>query len=174
MLMLDEKVWLTVSAAIHPKHLPLGRAQDSLQVSSVLFYHPHPGLYGPCFVHWGSHIGAGKGNPPKVFPQSWEHKTVQTAMECCSIKSFFHWIWGADPNSWTSHLAQYYQKSTVLLATTKSRLIVIVHSRGHVSTALQSSGSLTFYDTHHVRLGCNKGKAFQKAPYALLFKSGGL
>lgn len=63
--MLDEKVWLTVSAAIHPKHLPLGRAQDSLQVSSVLFYHPHPGLYGPCFVHWGSHIGAGKGNPPQ-------------------------------------------------------------------------------------------------------------
>ncbi|CAI9613480.1 unnamed protein product, partial [Staurois parvus] len=47
------------------------------------------------------------------------------------------------------HLAQFSQASTVLLATAKPRHFhriaiqrsVIGHSRGHVSTALESSGS---------------------------------
>lgn len=86
-LMLDEKAWLTVSAAIHSKGLPLGRDQDSMQASWVLFHHPHPGLA----LCTGAVILELERAIPKVFPQSWEHETVQIASEFYSMKSFFHW-----------------------------------------------------------------------------------
>jgi len=89
----------------------------------------------------------------------------------------------------TLHLAQCSQESTILLATAKNRLIhrfsrqmsVIHHSREHVSTALESIGSMlytTAFNALHCTCCCkawmellgNKNPFHHEALFALFLK----
>ena len=164
-LMLDGKAWLSVSALIHPKGVLLGWGQDSVQASQV---HPHQTLSSTslwtllcALVH--SHAGTGRGHP----------QTVPTKLGACNCPTSLGILKHSDflsldlrgkaqllknnptpssPLHQTLHLAQCSQTSIVLLATAKPRLVhqidrwrsVIHQFREHVSTALESSGSVLY------------------------------
>lgn len=71
--MLDEKAWLAVSTLIRPKGLLLGRGQDSVWDSQVL-KHQTSSSMSLC-LH--AVMMEQEGATPTLFPQSWEHETVQ-------------------------------------------------------------------------------------------------
>lgn len=115
---------------------------------------PNHVFKGPCFVHWGSVMLEQKRTFPKLFSDSWNHKTAQSVMVCWSIE-----------NSVNISHTLHSHAGNVLLAFAKPRLIhqtarqrtIICHSTEYKPTAPESSGNMlytTWSGTWHCTLWC--------------------
>ena len=194
-LMVDRKAWLSVSTLIHPKDVLSGWGQDSVQASQV---HPHQTLssclYGPALCTGAQSCWNRKGPSPNCSYKvgSMELSNISWCAEAFKVP--FTGTKGPSPGPGKQphaiippppNFTQRSQARTVLLATTKPRLVhqsarwrsSIRQSREHVSTALESSGCV-LYTTASNALHCtcwcmvwmqllSHGKPSHEALYAL-------